>query len=419
MSQEEQKAEEQKAGEQTAVPIEEVAEQRDSVLPPEDFEHVIRGLMVVPDPNSQFNVRLALRRCGVGAKYDEFADRVYLARNGKEMLLTDTVQRRLWLQLDEKFRLKPSRGFFREVLLNEAFLNRYHPVRQYLDSLVWDGEPRIDSWLTDYAGVEKSEYTSAAGRLFLIAAVRRVRQPGCKFDEIPVLEGEQGIGKSSMFQRLVPIEAWFSDNVMLTMSTKEVVEQTLGKWIVEIPELSGMSGADIEHIKAVLSRSEDSARMAYGRHRVDRPRQFVQVATTNDSVYLRDSTGNRRFWPVAATKIDLDGVEAERDQLWAEAAVREARGESIRLPEALWPVAAAQQEQRLHTDPWEDVLVPRLELIDKVARKEVWPWLGYNVAPERRTSSRLTQVMRRLGWKKQTVLDGSGRQADGFVRIRP
>lgn len=389
------------------------------------FEMVVKGLHVVPEPHSQANIRVALNRMGVTARYEEFAARVYLTYKGRTEALDDANERRLWLLLEELFRLKPTQGYFREVLLNEAHLHAYHAVREYLSSLLWDNVPRVDTWLIKYAGAADSEFVRKASELWLVAAVRRVRQPGCKFDEILVEEGPQGIGKSSLLRELLPDPNWFTDNVKLTMSTKEVIEQTLGKWIIEIPELSGMSGAEIEHVKTVLSRVEDGARQAYGRYRTDRPRQFVLAATTNDDIYLRDTTGNRRFWPVVTTRIDLDGIKAVRDQLWAEAAVLEASGASIRLPEHLWPAAAADQEQRLVTDPWEDS-IPRLIAAhpvwkDRIPREEVWTLLG--IPPDRRDKKlmmRLTQVMKRLGWKVQTVFDPLSKQrANGFARVSP
>ncbi len=378
-----------------------------------------KGWRIVPDPHSQHNIRLGLQRLGVRAAYDEFTNRVYLTYKSRMEALDDVNERRLWLLLEEKFKLQPTQSYFREVILNEAHLNSYHAVRDYLGTLAWDGVRRIDKWLVTFLGAPDNEYVRVVGVLWLMAAVRRVRQPGCRFDEILVCEGEQGTGKSSALQALLPVPNWFTDNVRLSMSAKEIIEQTEGKWIVEIPELAGMSGAEIEHIKSVLSRAEDAARQAYGRHRVDRPRQFVQAATTNDSVYLRDTTGNRRFWPVATSRIEVDEIAAYRDQLWAEAALREAGGVSIRLPEDLWPVAALDQEQRVVVDPMEDELVRFLpQDKTRIPRREIWAWIGLDPAKQdKKASMRLTQAMKRLGWRVGTVIDDATKKpAYGFIR---
>src|SRR5262249_47016077 len=212
----------------------------------------------------------------------------------------------------------------------------FHPVRDYLDGLQWDGVPRIDRWLITYAGAEDSKYTRAVSALFLIAGVRRVRQPCCKFDEMMILEQPtQGTEKSSALAVLAVREEWFTDDLPLNVEGKRVIEALRGKWIVEAAELSGMKKADIAHLNALLSRRRDTARMAYGRLPLEMPRQCIIAGTTNKSEYLRDTTGNRRYWPVLIVQFDLAALRRDLDQLWAEAAVREAKGESIRLAREL------------------------------------------------------------------------------------
>ena len=285
--------------------------------------------------------------------------------------------------------------------------------------MTWDGTQRLDTWLITYGGADDSEYSRAVGALMLIAAVRRVRQPGCKFDEMVVFESQQGWLKSSAVQALCVNPEWFSDCLPLSASIKEVIEQTEGKWIIEVPELAGLPGTQVEKLKAMLSRQTDSSRAAYGHHRADRPRQFILFGTTNDSEYLRDMTGNRRFWPVKLTKrFDVDGVTSARDQLWAEAAEREANGESIRMPEHLWDAAAKEQEQRLVVDPWEDEIARMLALTPtqrRIPTSEIWSWLGKTpVNVTKADSMRLTAVMTRLGWRKITVTNSQGHAAVGF-----
>src|SRR5262249_50019060 len=162
----------------------------------------------------------------------------------------------------------------------------------------------------------------AVGALSLIAAVRRVRQPGCKFDEILVLEHEeQGTDKSTALRTLAVNDDWFSDDLPLNADSQKVIESLRGRWIIEAAELSGIRRADVEHMKALLSRQIDRARMSYGRLVSEVRRQCVFFGTTNSSEYLRDETGNRRIWPVGIKRVDIDALKRDRDQLWAEASV--------------------------------------------------------------------------------------------------
>jgi len=229
----------------------------------------------------------------------------------------------------------------------------FDPVLDYLDRLKWDGAARLDSWLIDYCGAIDTKLNRAIGRKMLIAAVRRIRQPGCKFDYIIVLEADQGAGKSTLLKILAGEEN-FSDNEIIGLDKREQQEAVQGVWIYEIGELEGMYKSDVTKVKLFASKTVDMARPAYGRSRIDRPRRGIFVATTNDDAYLRDTTGNRRFWPVKIPKgrmIDLAAVTRDRDQLWAEAVAIEATRESLVIPEALWPGATAAQQARMELDP--------------------------------------------------------------------
>lgn len=206
-------------------------------------------------------------------------------------------------------------------------------VSDYLTSLVWDGTPRLDRWLVDLAGAEDTPHVCAASRLMLVAAVRRARDPGCRFDQMPVLVGPQGCGKSSALRVLAVHEAWFEDGVSLVDSdARQFIEATAGKWIVEASELVGMEASESDSLKALLSRSADEARLAYQTERSRVPRSFVIVGTSGQSDdFLVDGGGGRRIVLVHVQHFDLDRLRAVRDQLWAEAAVAEAAGEPIYL----------------------------------------------------------------------------------------
>jgi predicted P-loop ATPase len=233
--------------------------------------------------------------------------------------------------------------------------------------------------------------------------VRRVRQPGCKFDEMPVLEQPlQGTDKSSALAILAVHDDWFTDDLPLNTDSKRVIEALRGRWIVEAAELSGMKKADVEHLKATLSRRVDRARMAYGRLTIDAPRQCIIVGTTNKGQYLRDTTGNRRYWPVLVQRFDLVELRHDRDQLWAEAAAREAKGESIRLRRELWSMAAEHQQQRLADDPFVAILDHYLgDLEGKIRAVDVWTILDLRGAQlNQEAFMRASEAMKRIGWKR-------------------
>ncbi len=350
------------------------------------------------------NVRLAISKLGVMLEFDEFAERMHVfGLDGFGPHLDDAAVNRMWLGVEERFGLSVGKDRFLAIVQDIAMLNRRHPVREFLDSLKWDGEPRLDRWLTTYIGVEGSDYTRAVGTIVIVAAVRRIREPGCKFDEMLVLEGPQGTDKSSALRVLAVRPEWFTDDLTLNAKAQEFIEQTLGKWIVEAGELKGMRKGEVEVLKATLSRQRDRARMAYGRLPLERLRQFVMFGTTNADKYLKDSTGNRRFWPVKTGAVDLDGLRRDREQLWAEAAAREAAGESIRLAPSLYASAAREQEGRRVEEPWVQVLDEALRGVEGKLRTED-AWLIVGVAPERREQvhcERIGTAMRELGWERK------------------
>ncbi len=259
---------------------------------------------------------------------------------------------------------------------------------------------------------ESQTYLEAISSIALMAAVKRVFEPGCKYDEMVVLESPQGLNKSSALRALCPRAAWFSDDLPLNVSSKELIERTLGKWIIESSDLSGKRKTETESLKAMLSRQVDGpARMAYARKPVERPRHFIIIGTTNAPVYLPDSTGARRFWPVKIQQFDVDALSNDRDQLWAEAVVRVTNGESIRLPKALWPAASVEQEKRHEVDPWEDRLAARVEqaIPDRPGRRRIetgdlWDALGVELKNQDRAGAlRIAGVMQRLGYENGTM----------------
>lgn len=370
--------------------------------------------------NKEENIVQGLHRLGVKLNYNQFSERTFVEYGDYKGVWKDEIRNRIWLDLDREFRFRPSQDIFDIVCKDQAYANRFHPVRAYLDSLQWDGTARLNTWLTRYAGAADNDYTNAVGAIVLIAAVRRVRKPGCKFDELLVFESDQGYGKSSALRALCPDDEWFSDDLPLNVDAKQVIEATAGKWIIEAAELSGLRKSQSEQLKSMLSRQVDGpVRMAYARLPVEVARQFIIIGTTNSHTYLIDQTGNRRFWPVRVSKFDLAALKNDRDQLWAEASYREAKGESIRLKQDLYSVATMQQERRRFEDPWEQLLDSAFDVNEKQRLSPERIWEALHIQIERRDEKaqhRITQIMQRLGFKRMTVRGDEGKVVKGWGR---
>jgi len=191
-----------------------------------------------------------------------------------------------------------------------------HPVKSYLHGLKWDGVPRVDTWLSDYLGAENTGYARAVGSRWLLSAVARIFRPGAKADCCLILEGPQGIRKSTALKTLAG--EFFTDE-LADLGSKDAAMQTRGVWIIELSELDSLSHSEVARIKAFMSRTTDRFRPPYGMRLVESPRQCVFAGTVNHSTYLRDETGGRRFWPITCGRIEVEALARDRDQLWAEA----------------------------------------------------------------------------------------------------
>jgi predicted P-loop ATPase len=322
------------------------------------------------------NALIAINKLDIDCKYDIFHDRIVVSEHqiglrGDALNNLENVALKVRQVVLTRFQFDPGSNFTFDALKIICLDRVFDPVRDYLDGLRWDGLPRLNTWLIKYCGADDTALNRAIGRKMLVAGVRRVRSPGCKFDYIVVLESEeQGIGKSTML-RLLAGDENFSDAEIIGQDKRDQQESIQGVWIYEIAELEGLYKSEVTQMKMFASKQVDAARPAYGRSRVDRPRRCIMVATTNEKTYLRDPTGNRRFWPVllhgvihkpeaGIRMIDLTGIKRDRDQLWAEAAAVEATGEPLVIAEKLWPAAKVQQQARMEIDAWVDVLALRL-----------------------------------------------------------
>ena len=304
----------------------------------------------------------------------------------------------------EQAQFQPSKNDIPIAVARVAQDNKYHPVRDYLDSLKWDGTPRLDRFLHILFGTPDTEYERVIGSKWMIGAVARVYEPGCKMDNMLVLEGPQNLGKSTALAALFGRQ-FFTEMVNELRDHKRFMEQIAGKWVVEFAELSAIRRADVELVKAVISMQVDRARLSYGRTPAERPRQCVLAASVNpkhDAGYLTDPTGNRRFWPVRCTRIDMPKLIRKRDQLWAEAVVRYRSKEQWWLDEAQIEIAGGEQMDRMAVDPWADFLESRLTIGFKYTSVEILTEM-LKVPIDRIDGfmkNRLADVMVSLGWKQ-------------------
>jgi predicted P-loop ATPase len=228
-------------------------------------------------------------------------------------------------------------------------------VRAYLGSLHWDGTPRIETWASRYLGAAPTDLTHAIGSLWLISAIARIYRPGVKADHMLILEGEQGARKSTALKILAG-EDWFTDELP-DLGSKDAAIHMQGVWIVEIAELDAIGRAEVSRIKAFLTRTTDRFRPPYGRHTVETKRQCVFAGTVNPDTYLRDETGNRRFWPIRCGEIDIEALRRDRDQLWAEAVARFNDGAIWWLEEkALLQASREEQDKRYQSDAWDGLI---------------------------------------------------------------
>ena len=287
--------------------------------------------------------------------------------------------------------------------------NPFHPVVEYLDSLTWDGKPRIQNWLSTYLGVAASDYSAAVGQWWLVSAIARVRTPGCKADHVIIFEGKQGKKKSTALSVLAGPD-WFSDELP-ELGSKDSYGALQGRWIVELAELDQLNRAETARAKAFFSATVDRYRPPYGRRVITAPRHCVFAGTVNLEDYLKDDTGNRRFWPVATGEIDIEALRRDRDQIWAEANHAHAHGAKW------WPsgdehqMVGEQQDERFQADAWE------LRISEWLSTKTTDFTLGdvlsdpLGLEPGRWTRAdqmRVASCLRRLKCKKQrSMLNGS------------
>lgn len=334
---------------------------------------------------------------------------------------TDTVNCQLFVQtlFNEKGVLRPGKDTVFDAISLVANHRKLNPLQDYLASLQWDGVNRLSNMLSKYFGADDTLYHQMIGEKFMISAIARAIKPGCKVDTVLILEGKQGVNKSSSVAALAS-EIWFTDELP-DLNSKDSAIQLVGKWIVEVSELSAFNRSDTETIKKFMSRSTDRFRAPYGKVASDHPRQAVFVATTNDDHYLKDTTGNRRFWPVKCGRIDVAAIRCDRDQLWAEAREMYRDGAQWWLNDEEAVVAEAEQDARCEVDPWEEQIarvagaMGSLPLtIDLICVQLGIPFERRNAA----VNSRVSKCLRLCGYERRRLAAGSdGKRAWAYFKI--
>lgn len=336
--------------------------------------------------------------------YDEMTHIVVIKERGFWKPLSDVAVSALQMDMQEAGLRTIGYDTVHQAVAQRAAERAFHPVRDYLRGLTWDGQLRLDDWLITYCKAQVTDsndkYVRLVGRAFLISMVARVMQPGCKVDSVLILGGKQGRRKSAVAKLLG--SAWFSDSMPSISVGKDAQQHLRGKWLVELGELAAMSKSEAGHLKQFLTVTSDKYRPSYGRNEVEYPRQCVFLGTTNEDRYLIDATGGRRFWPITVTDVcDTDALVRDLDQLFAEAFVAHERRETWWLDTSVEQGQAAEEQEARHdTDVWEQRVAWWLR-----NQQETTPLDVLSVGLDMRTadandthSKRVQRILRRLGW---------------------
>jgi predicted P-loop ATPase len=350
----------------------------------------------------EFNTRVVIRKRPPWG--DETPDAVWTDHH--ESLV------RVWFQRED---IIATLGDVGRAVQAAARGNAFHPVRDYFDALVWDATPRLDTWLVTYLNADDSAYARSIGPRFLISAVARIYQPGCKVDHMLVLEGPQGKQKSEALRTLAIKDTWFTDRLS-HVGSKDAALEAAGVLLVEVAEMEPLTKASSSATKAFLTRRFDRFRPPYGKYPIKLDRQCVFAGTINPVAggYLKDPTGARRFWPVACHgTMDRDGIERDRDQLWAEAVALYKAGAKwwLETPE-LEALATAEQAMRFKVDTWKAPIEKWLRRRKSASIPEVLEH-GLGIAPADQTHSatiRVASILTELGFTKRRLRKGGDRQ---------
>ena len=312
----------------------------------------------------------------------------------------------------EKYAVDPTPSKVHEAIQVVAGENWINPPLEYFERIKWDGVPRLGTWLTDYMGAigHEADYLSAVGSRWLIGGVARIYKPGAKMDTMLVFEGIQGIKKSTALATLANIgkdspESYFCDGLSFSqIKQKDTVQILQGKLIVEFAELASLKGRDVEEVKSWISNTVDEIRRPYGRITEKFPRQFLLSGSTNKPFWMKDVTGNRRFWPVKCSEAtDIAGLAAVVEQLWAEAVHRYKAGEKwwIDRDEKIWNLAEDEQKARVAADLWESMVEKSIAGKKQVTVGEIADDMGILTMDRHAgTEEKISNILTQLGWER-------------------
>jgi len=378
------------------------------------------------DAKSKYNAYLMLKHHPYFAGwliYNEFSDHINLVKCPPWEKEQDFTPRSIvgsdffmFASIMERAGIMATKETATDAVIQVAHDNRINPAREYFDRLIWDGVPRLNTWLTYYMGADEEppEYLALAGSKWLIGGVTRVYEPGAKFDYVLILEGGQGLGKSMALRALGTIqgETYFADEVG-EVRNKDSLIALQGKLIVEMAELASFKRAESEEMKAFITRQVDEYRPPYGRTMIKRPRRFIIAGSTNpqaDGQYLTDSTGNRRYWPVRCKAIDTEAFTQDVEQLWAEAVMRYKRGERswVSHEEAAW--FTAEQHKRYTEDAWLEKMEEMLDDVSELTFAAICDKMQLKYRElNNGTRKRIVEVLTELGWKAVRPIVGGKR----------
>lgn len=302
----------------------------------------------------------------------------------------------MWLEARQMTPKASNIGAVIQTIAERASFDR---LTEYLRGLVWDRKPRLKNWLTYYLGVEDTEYSRTVGVRWLVSGVARGLHPGCKVDTMPILEGPQGARKSTALRYLYG-DAFFTDGLS-DIGSKDAKMEMQGVWGLEVAEMQKFSAAEVNEVKKFLTQQTDRFRPPYGRSVIEAPRRVVLNGTINPegNAYLRDPTGARRFWPLTVGGIDLDGIAADRDQLWAEAVTLYEANTPWWVQEDELVAVEAEQEKRTDVDVWVDMIAPDLRNKASISQLEIFTVLGIpKKDADWRHAGRVGRIMKKLGW---------------------
>jgi predicted P-loop ATPase len=354
--------------------------------------------------------------CRDKVRYDRF--RHVILVDGRP--LDDEIVIDLTAQIEASTRVGWSQDHVRSALVGIAHRNEYSSLTEWLDSLKWDGTPRLSAFFHDAYACDDTDYNRACAEVLFLSGVARAYHPGCQADVMVVLIGKQGIGKSMGIASLCPDPLWYADDLGADLFDKKAGEGLRGKWLIEFSEFSRINRATLDVAKAFVSRRSDHYRPAYGRVTKDFPRTCFFAGTTNDDHPLHDRE-NRRFMPIQCNAVEPGWIPSNRDQLWAEAVARYQRGDKwwVTNPEVVTEVTEKQEEAR-QNDFWEEVLQEKLKGKQSITMSEAAEALKiYNDRMDKSAQTRIGFALKSIGFTRKQVRNGKERAYEWVREVSP